>query len=176
MSERNWYAIYTYSGNEERVKVNMTQRVKSTGMEDKIFDILIPTEDKVEVKDGKETVKKDEIFPGYVLVQMIMDDDSWYVVRNTPGVIGFASAGTDPVPVSEEEIQRIKQDMGMEELAKANTDLEIDQKVKVTDGVLEDHVGVIKEINYETKEMIVQVSMFGRETPVELEFGQVEKV
>ncbi|GAB6099835.1 transcription termination/antitermination protein NusG [Halanaerocella petrolearia] len=177
MSERNWYALYTYSGKEKRVEVNLKQRVKSTGMEDKIFDVLIPTEDKVEVKDGKKTVKKDEIFPGYVLVEMIMEDDAWYVVRNTPGVIGFASAGTDPVPVSDEEIKRIKQDMGVEEITKANTDLEIGQKVEVTDGVLEEHVGEIQEIDYETEEVTVLVSMFGgRETPIELKFNQVDRV
>lgn len=176
MSERNWYAIYTYSGNEARLKTNLKQRVKSLGMQDKIFEILVPTEDKVEVKDGEENVKKDEIFPGYVLINMIMEDEAWYVVNNTPGVIGFASAGKDPVPVSDEEIRRIKQDMGEEEIAKANTDLEVGQKVQVLNGVLEDHVGEIKEIDYETEEVKVLVSMFGRDTPVELDFTEVEQV
>ena len=171
-----WYAIHTYSGRENKVEKNLEQRVKSTGMEDKIVDVLIPTEDEVEMKDGKETVKKNEIFPGYVLIKMIMDDDSWYVVRNTPGVIGFASAGTNPVPVTEEEVRRIKQDMGMDVINKVDIDLEVGQKVKVTDGVLDDHVGEIKEIDYEKQELTVLVSMFGRSTPVELNFDQVEKV
>ena len=173
--EYGWYAIHTYSGRENKVEKNLEQRVKSTGMEEKIVDVLIPTEDEVEMKDGEETVKKNEIFPGYVLIKMVMDDDSWYVVRNTPGVIGFASAGTNPVPVSEEEVRRIKQDMGMDVISKVDIDLEVGDKVKVTDGVLDDHVGEIKEIDYEKQELTVLVSMFGRSTPVELEFDQVEK-
>ena len=173
--EYGWYAIHTYSGRENKVEKNLEQRIKSTDMEEKIVDVLIPTEDEVEMKDGEETVKKNEIFPGYVLIKMIMDDDSWYVVRNTPGVIGFASAGTNPVPVSEEEVRRIKQDMGMDVINKVDIDLEIGDKVKVTDGVLDDHVGEIEEIDYEKQELTVLVSMFGRSTPVELDFDQVEK-
>ena len=173
--EYGWYAIHTYSGRENKVEKNLEQRIKSTGMEEKIVNVLIPTEDEVEMKDGEETVKKNEIFPGYVLIKMIMDDDSWYVVRNTPGVIGFASAGTNPVPVSEEEVRRIKQDMGMDVINKVDIDLEVGDKVKVTDGVLDDHVGEIKEIDYKKQELTVLVSMFGRSTPVELDFDQVEK-
>ena len=173
--EYGWYAIHTYSGRENKVEKNLEQRIKSTGMEEKIVDVLIPTEDEVEMKDGEETVEKNEIFPGYVLIKMIMDDDSWYVVRNTPGVIGFASAGTNPVPVSEDEVRRIKKDMGMDVINKVDIDLEVGDKVKVTDGVLDDHVGEIKEIDYEKQELTVMVSMFGRSTPVELDFDQVEK-
>jgi len=175
-NEYGWYAIHTYSGRENKVEKNLEQRVKSMDMEDKIVNVLIPTEDEVEMKDGEETVKKNEIFPGYVLIKMNLDDESWYVVRNTPGVIGFASAGNNPVPVTEEEVRRIKQDMGMDVINKANIDLELGQKVKVVDGVLDDHVGEIEEIDYEKQELTVLVSMFGRSTPVELNFDQVEKV
>ena len=169
--EGKWYAIYTYSGNEERVKANLKQRIESTDMEDKIFEILIPTER----DDDEETgTSKDQVLPGYVLIKMILEDDSWYIVHNTPGVIDFASAGKDPVPVSEREIRKIKKDMGME-IARADLDIEKGDKVRVKDGVLEDHVGQVTEIDFEKEEIKVLVSMFGRKTPVDLEFDQVEK-
>ena len=168
--EGNWYAIYTYSGKEERVKANLQQRIESTEMEDKIFEILIPTEE----DDDEEGGSKAQVLPGYVLIKMLLEDDSWYIVHNTPGVIDFASAGKDPVPVSEGEIRKIKKDMGME-IAKADMDIEIGDKVRVIDGVLEEHVGEVQEINYEQEELKVLVSMFGRQTPVELDFDQVEK-
>lgn len=170
-----WYAIHTYSGHEDKVKANLTQRIKTTGMEEKIFEIIIPTEEKIKVKNGKKTVVKEKIFPGYALVKMIMDDDSWYVVRNTPGVIGFASAGTKPIPVQNTEMNKVLKDMGIEK-PKSEIDLEEGQTVKVSEGPFEDFVGEIREIDYEKAKLMVLVSMFGRETPVELEFDQVEKV
>jgi transcriptional antiterminator NusG len=170
-SEGKWYAIYTYSGKESRVKANLQQRIKSTEMEDKIFDILIPSE---EADDEEGDGKKKQVLPGYVLIKMLLEDDSWYIVHNTPGVIDFASAGKDPVPVSESEIRRIKKNMGLE-IVKADMDFEVGDKIRVTDGVLEDHVGEVEEIDYETEQVKVSVSMFGRNTPVDLEFDQVEK-
>ncbi|MCK8828592.1 transcription termination/antitermination protein NusG [Natroniella acetigena] len=174
-SKKEWYAIHTYSGHEDKVKANLKQRIKATGMEDNIFQILIPTQDKVKVKNDKKKVVKDKIFPGYVLIEMIMDDDSWYVVRNTPGVIGFASAGTNPIPVQETEMAHVLQDMGLEETV---TDIGVEegQSVRVTEGPFEDFVGEVQEIDYEKNKLIVLVSMFGRETPVELEFDQIENV
>ncbi len=170
-----WYAIHTYSGHEDKIKANLQQRVKATGMEEKIFEILIPTEEKVKVKNGKKTAVKENIFPGYALIKMIMDDDSWYVVRNTPGVIGFAGAGTKPVPVANTEMNRVLKDMGVSK-PKAEIDLDIGESVRVTEGPFEDFVGEIKEIDEEKAKLMVLVSMFGRETPVELDFEQVEKI
>ncbi len=170
--EGKWYAIYTYSGKEKRVKANLEQRIKSTDMEDKIFEILIPTERNDD--DDDESGSKEQVLPGYVLIKMQLEDDSWYIVNNTPGVIDFASAGKDPVPVSEAEIRKIKKDMGME-IARADMDVEIGDKVRVMEGVLEDHVGEVQEIDYENEEIKVLVSMFGRQTPVDLGFGEVEK-
>ncbi|WP_027339546.1 transcription termination/antitermination protein NusG [Halonatronum saccharophilum] len=170
-----WYAIHTYSGHENKVKANLEQRIKATGMEEKIFEIVIPSEEKVKVKKGKKTVVKEKFFPGYALVKMIMDDDSWYVVRNTPGVIGFASAGTKPIPVNETEMSSVFTSMGLEE-KKADIDLEVGQSVKVTEGPFEDFVGEIQEIDFEKEKLVVLVSMFGRETPVELEYNQVEEI
>ncbi len=173
--EKEWYAIHTYSGHEDKVKTNLKQRIKTTGMEDNIFDILIPAEEKIKVKNGKEKRVKEKIFPGYVLIQMIMDDDSWYVVRNTPGVIGFASAGTKPIPVRDTEMKNVLGDMGLE-TTKTDVDFEEGQSVRVCEGPFEDFVGEIQEIDFEKNKLIVLVSMFGRETPVELEFNQVEEI
>ncbi|WP_282580096.1 transcription termination/antitermination protein NusG [Natroniella sulfidigena] len=174
-NKKEWYAIHTYSGHEDKVKANLKQRIKTTGMEDNIFQILIPTQDKVKVKNDKKKVIKDKIFPGYVLIEMIMDDDSWYVVRNTPGVIGFASAGTNPIPVKDTEMAHVLEDMDAEKTA---TDIGVEegQSVRVIEGPFEDFVGEVQEIDYEKNKLIVLVSMFGRETPVELEFDQIEKV
>ncbi|TDX49300.1 transcription termination/antitermination protein NusG [Orenia marismortui] len=174
-SNIEWYAIHTYSGHEDKVKANLEQRIKTTKMEEKIFEILIPAEEKVKIKNGKKTVVKEKIFPGYALVKMVMDDDSWYVVRNTPGVIGFASAGTKPVPVKDTEMSKVLKDMGIEE-TKTEIDLEEGQNVRINEGPFEDFAGEIKEIDYEKAKLMVLVSMFGRETPVELEFDQVEKI
>ncbi|HHU69646.1 MAG TPA: transcription termination/antitermination protein NusG [Thermoanaerobacterales bacterium] len=172
---RNWYVIHTYSGYENKVKANLEKRVESMGMEDKIFTVLVPMEEQVEIKDGKRKITKKKIFPGYVIVEMIVTDDSWYVVRNTPGVTGFVGSGTKPIPLMESEVKAILKQMGIEE-AKPKIDLEVNQKVKVISGPFENFVGRIESIYPEKEKVRVMVSMFGRETPVELDFAQVEKM
>lgn len=173
--KREWYAIHTYSGHEDKVKSNLEKRITTTSMDEKIFNILIPAKDKVKVKDGEKTTDREKFFPGYVLIEMIMDDDSWYVVRNTPGVIGFASSGTKPVPVSETEVNSILQEMGVEQ-PQVDIDLEVGDEVRVIDGPFADFVGEIQEIDLDKGKLTVLVSMFGRQTPVELDFHQAEKV
>src|SRR6056297_386265 len=169
-----WYVVHTYSGHEKKVKANLEKRIASTGMEDSIFRILVPTEDKIEKKKGKDEVVKKRIFPGYILLQMDMNDKSWYVVKNTPGVIGFVSGGTKPLPVEKAEVDAILSSMG-EKAKKVSVDFEVGDQVTVKDGPFEDFDGVIKEIHPEQGKAKILVSMFGRETPVELEFEQFEK-
>ncbi len=172
---RNWYVIHTYSGYENKVKTNLEKRVESMGMEDKIFTVLVPMEEQVEIKDGKRKISKKKIFPGYVIVEMIVTDDSWYVVRNTPGVTGFVGSGTKPIPLMESEIKAILKQMGIEE-AKPKIDLEVNQNVRVISGPFENFVGRIETVYPEKEKVRVMVSMFGRETPIELDFMQVEKM
>ncbi|MBM7623970.1 transcription termination/antitermination protein NusG [Sporohalobacter salinus] len=174
--EPEWYAIHTYSGRENKVKSNLEQRIKTTGMDEKIVNILIPSKDKIKAKDGEKKVSKEKFFPGYVLIKMVMSDDSWYVVRNTPGVIGFAGAsGTKPVPVSDTEVRAIKSEMGLKQ-SQIDIDLEVGDEVRVIDGPFEDFVGEIQEIDLDKSKLTVLVSMFGRQTPVELDFDQVEDI
>ncbi|HHY13610.1 MAG TPA: transcription termination/antitermination protein NusG [Thermoanaerobacterales bacterium] len=172
---KNWYVIHTYSGYENKVKANLEKRVESMGMGDKIFSVLVPMEEQVEMKDGKRKLSKKKIFPGYVIVEMIVTDDSWYVVRNTPGVTGFVSSGTKPIPLMESEIKTILRQMGIEE-AKPKIDLEVNQNVRVSSGPFENFVGRIEAVYPDKEKVRVMVSMFGRETPVELDFIQVEKM
>ena len=172
---RRWYVLHTYSGYEENVSRNLRQRIESMDMEDKIFDVLIPTETKIKIKNGKRKMVKEKIFPGYVLVNMIVTDASWYVVRNTPNVTGFVGSGTTPTPVSEEEIQSLMKRMGQEE-PEYKIDLAVDEIVKITDGPFKDHEGKISEVDEARGKVKVLVSMFGRETPVELDFLQVKKI
>ena len=174
MTERHWYVVHTYSGYENKVKTNLEKRVDSMQMDDKIFRVIVPTESHVEYKDGKKKSQEKKIFPGYVLVEMVMQDDSWYVVRNTPGVTGFVGSGTKPVPLSEPEIAGIMKDMGIKD-EQVKVDFEKDQRVKILEGPFENFEGVIEEIYPDKEKLKVLVSMFGRETPVELEFDQVEK-
>lgn len=174
-NERAWYVVHTYSGHENKVKANLEKRIEATGQEDRIFRILVPTEDKIEMKDGKKQVKKKRIFPGYILVEMIMDENTWYHVRNTPGVTGFVSAGTRPLPLPEDEINSILRSMG-EGGKRVEVDFEVGQKVRVTEGPFEDFVGEVQNINLEKGKVKVLVSMFGRETPLELDFHQIEAV
>lgn len=175
MSSKQWYVIHTYSGYENKVKTNLEKRIESMNMEEKIFRILVPMEDEVEIKDGKKKISKKKIFPGYVLVEMIMTDDSWYVVRNTPGVTGFVGSGAKPIPLTEQEaMQIISQTLGEE--PRARVDLEVNQHVRVTSGPFENFAGVIEEVDADKGKVKVMISMFGRETPVELEFSQVEKI
>jgi transcriptional antiterminator NusG len=172
---KQWYVIHTYSGYENKVKANLEKRIASMNMEDKIFRIVVPEEDEVEIKDGKKKVSKRRLFPGYVLVEMIMTDESWYVVRNTPGVTGFVGSGSKPVPLGEAEVEQIlSQARG--EVPRVRIDLEPGEKVRVTAGPFQNFIGVLEEINLEKAKLKVMISMFGRETPIELDYSQVEKI
>lgn len=173
--EKKWFVIHTYSGYENKVKANLEKRVASMNMQDKIFRILVPMEDEIEIKDGKRRVSKRKIFPGYVLVEMILTDDSWYVVRNTPGVTSFVGSGNKPIPLQANEVHAIMRQMGLEE-AHTRIDLDIGESVRVIAGPFENFIGTVEEIYPEKSKLKVLVSMFGRETPVELEFTQVEKL
>ncbi|SFQ17755.1 transcription termination/antitermination protein NusG [Salibacterium halotolerans] len=176
--EMNWYVVHTYSGYENKVKTNLEKRVASMEMTDKIFRVLVPVEEESEVKNGKTKQVMRKIFPGYVIVEMVMTDDSWYVVRNTPGVTGFVGstgAGSKPTPLLPEEVEHILRQAGEQE-PKTETEFELQEAVKVTDGPFADFTGTIEDINAEKQKIKVHVNMFGRETPVELEFGQVEKI
>lgn len=172
---RRWYAVHTYSGYEENVAQNLAQRIESMGMEDKIFNILIPKEKKIKIKNGKRRVVEDKIFPGYVMVEMVVTDDSWYVVRNTPSVTGFIGTGTTPTPISQEEIESLMKRMGVEE-PKYKIDITVDTPVRITDGPFKDFEGKVAEVDDARGKIKVLVSMFGRETPVELDFLQVKKL
>lgn len=173
--DKKWYVIHTYSGYENKVKANLEKRIESMNMGDKIFRILVPMEDEVEVKNGKKKIVKRKVFPGYVLVEMRMTDDSWYVVRNTTGVTGFVGTGAKPVPLHDAEAKSLLKQMGVEE-PKTRIDLNIGQSVRVNSGPFENFLGTIEEIHPDKGKVKVLLSMFGRETPVELEFTQVVKV
>ncbi len=172
---KRWYVLHTYSGYEENVCRNLSQRIESMDMEDKIFDVLIPTETKIKIKNGKRKTVKEKIFPGYVLVNMIVTDASWYVVRNTPNVTGFVGSGTTPTPVSESEIKALMQRMGQEE-PEYKVDIAIGELIKITDGPFKDYEGKVSNIDEARGKAKVLVSMFGRETPVELDFLQIKKL
>lgn len=172
---RRWYVLHTYSGYEENVARNLKQRIESMDMEDKIFNVLIPTENKIRIKNGKRKVVTEKIFPGYVLVEMVVTDDSWYVVRNTPNVTGFVGSGTTPTPISEEEVKGLMQRMGVEE-PKYKIDVLVGSPVRITDGPFRDFEGKVSELDEARGKVKVLVSMFGRETPVELDFLQIKKV
>lgn len=174
-SEKNWYVIHTYSGYENKVKANLERKVHSMGMEDEIYRILVPMEDEVETKDGKKKVTKKKIFPGYVLVEMIVNDRSWYVVRNTPGVTGFVGSGTKPIPLTDTEVKRILKAMGYEEV-KPSIDIEVGQVVRIVSGPFENWTATVTEINSERGKLKVLVDLFGRETPGEVDFSDVEKL
>jgi transcriptional antiterminator NusG len=174
IAERNWYAIHTYAGYENAVLRNLKQRIDSLGMQDKIFEVIVPTEKKVKIKGGKRVEVEEKIYPGYILVDMIVTDDSWYVVRNTPRVSGFVGAGVNPVPVSQAEIDVLFGRMRGDEKAKFNIDAEIGEVIRITDGPFKDLEGKINSIDKERGKINVLVSMFGRETPVELDFLQVK--
>lgn len=172
---RGWYVIHTYSGYEDQVAEDLRQRVKTMKMEDKIFDVLVPIEKQIEIKSGKRKIVEKKIFPGYVLVEMIVTDDAWYVVRNTPSVTGFVGLGVRPTPMTEEEVNRIRKRMGVEE-PKYKIELKIDDLVKITDGPLKGFEGKVTEIDDDKGKIKVSVSMFSRETPVNLDFLQVKKM
>lgn len=173
-SEKRWYVIHTYSGYENKVSANLERKVHSLGMENEIFRIVIPMENEVEVKDGKKRSVQRKVFPGYVLVEMIVNDRSWYAVRNTPGVTGFVGSGTKPIPLTDEEVKQIMRSMGVEE-SRPKIDLQLQQMVRLKTGPFVGCVGSVSEINEERGKLKVLVSMFGRETPVEIDFTQVEE-
>ncbi len=175
MGEKNWYVIHTYAGYENKVKTNLDKRVDSMEMQDKIFRVLVPMEKEFEVKNGQRKTVMRKVFPGYVLVEMIMSDDSWFVVRNTPGVTGFVGPGSKPVPLSEPEIKQILRQMGMDE-ARPRVIFSVQEQVRVISGPFSNFIGTIEEVQPERSKLKVSVSMFGRETPVELNFDQVEKL
>ena len=169
--EPKWYVVHTYSGYENKVKTDLEKTIKNRELEDFFFDIVVPMEEQIEIKDGKRKTNLKKVFPGYVLVKMIVTEESWYIVRNTRGVTGFVGSGTDPIPLTNEEIRN----MGFE-MAVVNVDYDINDTVRVVSGPLASFIGTVQEINKEKNKVKVLVSMFGRETPVELEFSQVEKV
>jgi len=172
---KKWYVVHTYSGYEGKVKANLEKRLESMLMQDKIFRVIVPTEDEIEYKDGRKLISKKKIFPGYVLVEMIMNDDSWYVVRNTPGVTGFVGSGAKPVCLDPSEVKSILRHMGVDE-PKPKVMYEDGESVKVVTGPFMGFIGKVREINLDKGKLRVLVSMFGRETPVELDFSQVEKL
>ena len=172
---RNWFVIHCYSGYENKVRHNLEQRIESMGMKGKIFDVVVPTEEEIEVKDGKRRTVERRVFPGYLLVQMIMSEDSWYVVRNTPGVTGFVGMGNVPTALRPEEVAQILRRMEAE-APKVKVTFKPSQKVRIVDGPFNDFIGTVAEIDMDRAKVRVMVSFFGRETPVELDFLQVEKV
>ena len=175
IGERRWYVIHTYSGYEDHVAENLKQRIETLDMKDKIFSVLVPKETHIEIKNGKRRTVEKKIFPGYILVEMIITEDSWYVVRNTPSVTGFIGFGSVPTPISDEEVKAIRRRMGVEE-PKYKIELKIGESVRITDGPFKDLEGAVSEIDEEKGKIKVLVSIFGRETPVELDFLQVKKI
>lgn len=172
---RNWYAIHTYSGYENAVSRNLKQRIESLGMEDKIFNVLVPMEKQVKIKAGKRVEVEEKIYPGYVLVDMIVTDDSWYVVRNTPRVTGFIGSGVIPVPLEKSEVEELFRRMS-DDTTKHSIDLTVDESIIIVDGPFKEFEGKVSEVDSERGKVKVLVSMFGRETPVELDFLQVKKI
>lgn len=172
--ERHWYVIHCYSGYENKVRHAIEQRIETMGMKDRIFDVLIPEEEEIEVKDGKRRAVKRRVFPGYILVQMKMDEDSWYVVRNTPGVTGFVGMGNEPTPLRPDEVNKIKNRMEAERpITKVN--FKVGEKVRITGGPFNDFIGSVAGIDIDKEKVRVMVDFFGRETPVELDFLEVQK-
>jgi transcriptional antiterminator NusG len=171
---RAWYVVHCYSGDEEKVKHNLEQRTETMQMSDQIFQVVVPTEDEIEIRNGKRRTVERRVFPGYILVQMLLTDDSWYVVRNTPGVTGFVGMGNEPTPLRPEEVQAIVRRMEVE-APKIKVTFKPGQKVRIIDGPFNEFIGVVDEIDMERAKVRVLVSFFGRETPVELDFLQVEK-
>jgi transcriptional antiterminator NusG len=173
-TERKWYVIHTYSGYENKVRTNLEKRIASYGMENQIFQVLIPEEEEIEFKGGKRVISKKHIFPGYVLVEMIMNDEAWWVVRHTPGVTGFVGEGTKPIPLRQQEIEKILKYMGLIE-TRPKINVQIGESVRVKSGPFENFDGIVKDIIPDRGKIRVNISMFGRETPVDLEFSKIIK-
>ena len=173
--EARWYVIHTYSGYEDRVKKNLDQRISTMDVQDKIFEVVVPTEDEIEIRDGQRRTVARKVFPGYIMVNMRMDDESWYVVRNTPGVTGFVGSGNRPVPLEDQEVKTILRQME-EEAPRVRIGFTPGQSVRITDGPFAEFIGTVDEIWADKGKVKVLLSFFGRETPVELDFLQVEKL
>jgi transcriptional antiterminator NusG len=174
-NEKLWYVIHCYSGYENKVRHAIEQRIETMGMRDKIFDVIVPTQEEIEVKDGKRRTVEKRVFPGYILVEMKLDEDSWYVVRNTPGVTGFVGMGNDPTPLRPEEVKQIIERMSdVSPVVKVN--FKIGQKVRIVDGPFNDFIGTVAAIDPDKSKVRVMVNFFGRDTPVELDFLEVEKI
>jgi transcriptional antiterminator NusG len=173
--ERAWYVVHCYSGYENKVKHNLEQRIDTMGMQGQIFQVIVPTEEEIEVRDGKRRTVERRVYPGYILVQMTMNDDSWYVVRNTPGVTGFVGMGNKPTPLRQEEVAAILKRMEAE-APKVKVTFKPGQKVRIVDGPFNDFMGIVDEIDMDKAKVRVMVSFFGRETPIELDFLQVERM
>lgn len=168
--EPRWYVVHTYSGYENKVKTDLEKTVKNRELEEYFFDIVVPMEEQIEIKEGKRKANLKKVFPGYVLIKMIVTEETWYIVRNTRGVTGFVGSGTDPIPLTDEEIRA----MGFE--SSINVDYDVNDSVQILNGPFKDSIGTVQEINKEKHKVKVLISMFGRETPVELEFSQIQKV
>jgi len=175
-TEARWYVVHAYSGHEDKVKGNLLKRVESMDMHDQIFDVIVPTEDVIEIKDGQRRRVSKRIYPGYILVNMVMSDESWYVVRNTPGVTSFVGSGNKPTPLQEHEVKGIQKQIKAEAPSKVTVEYEVGDSVRVVDGPFTDFNGHVIEINLDKGKLKVLVNMFGRETPVELDLLQVEKM
>ena len=173
--DRNWYVIHTYSGYENKVKANLEKKIHSMGMENEIFSVLVPMEEETDYKDGVKKVVLRKVFPGYVLIEMVVTDRSWYVVRNTPGVTGFVGSGTKPTPLTEDEANFILKKMGIDE-SRSQIDLESGQAIRILSGPFEGMAGVVQEVESNTGKLKVLISLFGRETPAEVDYSQVEKM
>lgn len=174
-TEKQWYVVHCYSGQENKVRHAIEQRIETMGMRDKIFDVIVPTEEEIEVKEGKRRTVERRVFPGYILVEMKMDEDSWYVVRNTPGVTGFVGMGNDPTPLRQEEVKQIMDRMS-DEAPKVKVTFKVGQKVRIIDGPFNDFIGIVAALDQDKSKVRVMVNFFGRDTPVELDFLEVEKV
>ncbi len=172
--DRQWFVIHCYSGYENKVRHAIEQRIETMGMRDKIFDVIIPTEEEIEIRDGKHRPVERRVFPGYLLVEMVMDEDSWYVVRNTPGVTGFVGMGNDPTPLREEEVNKIMDRMS-QETPTIVVNFSVGEKVRIIDGPFNDFIGTVDNIDIDKTRVRVMVSFFGRDTPVELDFLEIEK-
>lgn len=169
--QARWYVVHTYSGHENKVKVNIEKMVENRGMQNLVQEVVVPTEDIVEIKDSQRKIKTKKMFPGYVIIKMVVTNESWYLVRNTQGVTGFVGHGSEPIPLTDEEVAR----MGIEKVH-IELDVKVGETVRVISGPFESFMGTIEEIDKEKQVLVVRISMFGRDTPVELEFAQVEKV
>ena len=169
--EPRWYVVHTYSGYENKVKADLEKTIKNRELEDYFFDIIVPMEEQIEIKDGKKKTNIKKVFPGYVLIKMIVTEETWYIVRNTRGATGFVGSGTEPIPLTDDEIRK----MGFEDIP-VKVDYSVNDNVQILGGPLNGYTGIVQEINKEKSKVKVLVSMFGRETPVELEFSQVQKI